>query len=436
MNFKLKIKALSMIHKFISSSGIHPELLTEQPIPQGKEIIDLNITKKANYLTEIFFKTKAQDKINIVIPTTKRTKVNFNYLVYTLTNLTKSFQESNIDFEINTFSTTKEIPFKMKHWNHFQFKKGELPSGIFPIIHSKRDSRIQKQSLEWLAMMKIWKKKCPKDDIFLYMEDDFIICPQATVHLYSLYHMMKKRKDLTAVKFSFGLNGIIMRCNDLSKLMEYATNNCFVNREPPFPVDWAVGDFYSYFSKNNDHRRISYSYRYNLFKHIGKVSSVLNDDDERSEANCFGSMYHQAIFMQEKFDVWSCPNKMFSPCGIKNKVKIEEYSYRNKHDVRIDYPFSSEFRQEILNQLEVKDYVGNDSCEDICMIKMMKCSESGFPLINNCEWMKKKFGDCECEFTENPMAPCYYNKKCYIKRNQPFYCDVSNNSILRICPCQ
>eukprot|EP01080_Neovahlkampfia_damariscottae_P006351 gene6351-10357_t len=421
-----------MLNRFMDVSCENTQFLSEKNLIRCS---NLELFKKLQLKIDSNFPS-VQNKINIVIPTTKRRKVNYNYLIHTLTNLTKSFEEVNIDFKVNTFSTTKDIPFKMPKWNHFQFEMSDISRNITVKIRTDRDSKIEKQTSSWIEMMKIWKKKCPKDDIFLYMEDDFIICPQATVHLYSLYHTMKMRKDLVAVKFGFGLNGIILRCNELEKLTKFVEKTCFVHNQPPFPVDWAVGDFYSDHSKHSDHRNISYTYRYNLFEHIGKVSSVANDDvKERAEADCFGPMYHQSVFMQEKFEIWDCPKNMISPCGM-NSSKMNEYSYRNKHDVRIDYPFSSKFRRVMLNQLKFKDIVGMNSCEEICESRNMKCLESGFPLINNCEWMKKTFGDCKCEFTENLSAPYYNNKKCFIKRDQPFSCNFENDSFLRICPCQ
>jgi hypothetical protein len=391
--------------------------------------------KKLNDQTYNSILKKEQNILNIVIPTVERRKVGFSYLNQTLTSLTTSFNEQQLKFNIHTFSKTPKIPFQFSNWHHHFFKTPKNPKDYYPVIPAERDAKILHQSLEWMEMMKIWENLCVKEDIFLYMEDDFTICPSSTLQIYSLYHWMKLNKDVPAIKFSFGLNGIIMRCNDVKLLLKHVQHVCFPNHRVPFPVDWAILDFYTSDIKQG---KILHTYRYNLLDHHGGVSSVLNDDGvngDRPIAKCLTPMYHQSIFMQEKFQVWNCPESMLTPCpehGQENGDLI----FKNKKDLMIDFPFRNHFRKEMLDLLKVRDYVGYESCHRICRRKRLKCEKSNFLFVNNCEWMKKKFGDCVCEFTDSVVAPFKKGKVCFIKRELPFDCASEDANMLRICPCQ
>jgi hypothetical protein len=388
--------------------------------------------KKLNEQTDKSFLKKESHILNIVIPTVERRSVGFSYLSKTLTSLTNSFNQHQLRYKIHTFSKTINIPFQFSNWVHHTFKTPRNPHNYKPVIPTPRDAKILHQSLEWVEMMKMWYKDCHNEDIFLYMEDDFTICPSSALQIYSLYHWMKLNKDVPAIKFSFGLNGIIMRCKDIKHLLKHVQDRCFPNYHVPFPVDWAILDFYTSDRKEG---KILHTYRYNLLNHHGGVSSVLNDDGvngERPNAKCFTPMYHQSIFMQEKFQVWNCHESMLTPCHLE-----EELIFKNKNDLMIDFPFRNSFRKEMLDFLKIRDYVGFESCHRICERKGFKCSKSNFLFVNNCEWMKKKFGeDCDCEFTDNILAPFKKGKVCFIKRELPFDCASSDANALRICPCQ
>jgi hypothetical protein len=60
--------------------------------------------------------------------------------------------------------------------------------------------------------------------------------------------------------------------------------------------------------------KVLWTYRYNLFEHIGKESTVENHVEFSINPRCFDSNAHHFNFYGEKFDTQNCEHFMVSPC--------------------------------------------------------------------------------------------------------------------------
>jgi hypothetical protein len=141
--------------------------------------------------------------------------------------------------------------------------------------------------------------------------------------------------------------------------------------EKNVPIDTALSNFWNPVQQNSLFRR-HYTYRYNLFKHIGNESFIGNNKFRVLECLKLSStnFYHY----WEEFD-WKCYNKMISPCDMK---KINEIFDLNLNP-NVDIPLKYEYRDLLMNSLNLSVHYNffndenvsnktffNSSCYDIC----------------------------------------------------------------------
>jgi len=107
------------------------------------------------------------------------------------------------------------------------------------------------------------------DSLFVVVEDDFEWCPDAIVHLQRI--LLKNSRDIknnfSAIRFSYGLNGVLLQCRDVRPLFQY-----LLSKHHDYPIDWMLAMFWTKTEsagKKYYHDRKFYTYRYNLLRHIG-----------------------------------------------------------------------------------------------------------------------------------------------------------------------
>ena len=150
---------------------------------------------------------------------------------------------------------------------------------------------------------------------YLFLEDDFETCGHAlrTVH-YALNKASLRAPDWLALRFSYGMNGIVLRSSDLPSLAAYLRKH--LTRLPPDLLwrEWAIAGGES--MRTAKPARRLYTYRQNVWAHTGVVSTFAVRPLRRAWPACYAPMAAVwSLVAREQFDGAHCAQEDISPCG-------------------------------------------------------------------------------------------------------------------------
>ena len=115
-------------------------------------------------------------------------------------------------------------------------------------------------------------EKWPTCDYFMFMEDDFVLCDKT---MEAVSHALAKSSayspDWSALRISYGLNGLIVPCKDLAAMKDFMYEKSSWRPADLLAVYW-VGKIAEEGAAHFGDRRVSV-YRYNIMDHIGRVST-------------------------------------------------------------------------------------------------------------------------------------------------------------------
>jgi len=181
-------------------------------------------------------------------------------------------------------------------------------------------ARTKRQTADVARML---RALAPRASAYLaLLEDDWLLCEGG---LRALLYLEAKaslyRPDWAALRFSYGLNGILLRSADAPALAAFLEDPAAEreNKEPDAPVDHLAYRFLrgkyagarAYFGA----RRIV-AFRHTLFWHIGGVSAVQGSatSAERHRPPCFART-GEWLFDSERFHADECPDDDVWPCA-------------------------------------------------------------------------------------------------------------------------
>ena len=181
-------------------------------------------------------------------------------------------------------------------------------------------ARTRRQTADVARML---RALAPRTTAYLaLLEDDWLLCEGG---LRALLYLEAKaslyRPDWAALRFSYGLNGILLRSADAPALAAFLEDPAAEreNKEPDAPVDHLAYRFLrgkyagarAYFGA----RRIV-AFRHTLFWHIGGVSAVQGSatSAERHRPPCFART-GEWLFDSERFHADECPDDDVWPCA-------------------------------------------------------------------------------------------------------------------------
>eukprot|EP00276_Gloeochaete_wittrockiana_P003887 CAMPEP_0184647524 /NCGR_PEP_ID=MMETSP0308-20130426/4476_1 /TAXON_ID=38269 /ORGANISM="Gloeochaete witrockiana, Strain SAG 46.84" /LENGTH=361 /DNA_ID=CAMNT_0027078561 /DNA_START=259 /DNA_END=1344 /DNA_ORIENTATION=+ len=186
-------------------------------------------------------------------------------------------------------------------------------------------TRVRKQTADvaYLLRASLWaavgrfaeydpKTKPPPPSVpqlFMFMEDDFELCPNGwhaisyAITKATLYH-----PDWVSLRFSSGLNGLVIRGKDVVAVASYFEKNA--KRRPPdhLMAEWYMAETDD--SKAVVGNRMNMAFRFNLFHHIGQVSSLGNHPPS---FGCYSTL-NDNLFEGEMFHLSQCPDDDVWPC--------------------------------------------------------------------------------------------------------------------------
>jgi len=168
-----------------------------------------------------------------------------------------------------------------------------------------------------------------KSRYYLFLEDDMRLCGQGftalhyLIHKLNLYYPPHTASHWLAVRFSYGMNGIVMH-NDRDLLTFAAYLITHQTRRPPdhLVVEWYAGETVE--AKGYKGQRVNVGFKYNLFDHLGSVST-LRAGKQASYPRCYDQLLEPTVFQVEAYNPRLCGQDDIWPCeGVKGNQHIQQ----------------------------------------------------------------------------------------------------------------
>jgi hypothetical protein len=160
----------------------------------------------------------------------------------------------------------------------------------------------------------------PRGAHYLFMEDDFATCGHALRALqYASQKATLRAPSWLALRVSYGMNGILMKANDVAPLTAYL--RAHIARLPPDLLwrEWAAAGGVAAGTggaRSRAARRPLLVYRQNLLSHTGAVSSFAVRPARRAWPGCYAPMARVwSLAKKELFDAARCAHEDISPCA-------------------------------------------------------------------------------------------------------------------------
>lgn len=175
---------------------------------------------------------------------------------------------------------------------------------------NKPGARVRRQTRD---IAKVVKLSINKAQYYLFSEDDMVLCPSGlTTMQYLLSKATRYHPDWLAIRASYGMNGIIMHNKDLEEFSDYMIQG--QKRRPPdhLVVEWYAGETPR--SKAYKQKRANIGFRYNIFNHLGTVSTLRSTNSPKY-LTCYEELLEPTVFQVEAFSVHQCPADDIWPCN-------------------------------------------------------------------------------------------------------------------------
>lgn len=150
---------------------------------------------------------------------------------------------------------------------------------------------------------------------YLFLEDDMQFCHNGLLAIQYLINKANRyHPNWLAIRASYGMNGIFMHNKDLRVFAEYLLKHQV--RRPPdhLVVEWYAGETKE--SKSHKGDRVNIGFRFNIFNHIGSVST-LRSKKSGSFPKCYEMLLEPTVFEVEAFSLKQCPHDDIWPCHNK-----------------------------------------------------------------------------------------------------------------------
>lgn len=192
-------------------------------------------------------------------------------------------------------------------------KRGSTPENDFG-NQNIPGYRVRKQTRNIVSVMR--KSISLHGKYYLFLEDDMKLCPHGfTAIHYMLDKSSRYHPNWLAIRSSYGMNGIFMHGRDIPTFADYLVKH--QTRRPPdhLVVEWYAGETAE--SKKYRGERANIGFRYNIFDHIGLVST-LRSQKSSTFPRCYENLYEPTVFAVEAFNPAQCPKDDIWPCDVEH----------------------------------------------------------------------------------------------------------------------
>jgi len=215
---------------------------------------------------------KAPLKLSIVINIK-----NFKTLERSFRSISDALEPTGVVFRVfglspeDTEPTFKDGRFLLIPYDKVNFRPKEVAS-------SKKDIELFNENLNWIKMMERWKAVCNTAEVFLYLDEETEICPDAAHTLISTYlYLLKHRYSWLSARLSHDFSGMFLKCSEIQTLIDRVKKHAMKSTyilpyELSFRIWWSSYLSYTTFKQ--------LTFRYNLFRKI-------NDQDSSDSPKCF-----------------------------------------------------------------------------------------------------------------------------------------------------
>ncbi|EFC50433.1 hypothetical protein NAEGRDRAFT_77773 [Naegleria gruberi] len=284
------------------------------------------------------------------------------------------------------------------------------------------------------------------DDIpIILMDDNFVFCEHAFIHLLSIFNRINSLEsdglDWAGFRFSHGIVGTMVQRRDLAGLIQYMQREA----EGTGSIDALLDRFFQKinpFGKVQFHKRIFYTYRYQLLKSSESMNTA--------NPQCFESLTHTYhAFQNEK-----CSNSLFFPCNStistsqtnrinSNQLNNLRMKEEFEHDTLLmpSIPPSADYSLSELRRVRSTLTEPSESCQSACKKIGADCDARFFTFINRCEEIRQFYPDCKCTTEFSTMNAPFFLKSegkelCVLGTNPSrFKCESQTTAGIRVCPC-
>ena len=178
-------------------------------------------------------------------------------------------------------------------------------------------ARVRAQSRDVVALLELASALYPPPAMaaYMFLEDDFRVCPLGLQALALLLARASAQHPppatWNALRVSYGLNGGIMRGEDVRVFAGYLSEH--LARRPPdhLWVEWFAGERPQ--AQEHKRGRPHIAFRYNVLEHFG-ASSSLRDKASPHYALCYEELTEGVVFEVEAFKPGLCPHDILWPC--------------------------------------------------------------------------------------------------------------------------
>ena len=176
-------------------------------------------------------------------------------------------------------------------------------------------TKVRRQTRAAIAML---RASAGLANYFMFMEDDFVLCPHA---LYALQYIISKAHAYKTVGFSgirvsYGLCGVVLNDGDVVEFADYLEQH--QARRPP---DHLVSEWINAETQQAQaylKGRNNFGYRFNILEHVGVVSS-LRESRQTGWPGCYQELVYPIVFEGEAWNPKQCPADDLWPCDSKPK---------------------------------------------------------------------------------------------------------------------
>ena len=209
---------------------------------------------------------------------------------------------------------------------HFSFHEKSNPplSHQLPARGAKRkpggapSSKQRKQTLDVVHLTR-FIANVYEPQAYMFTEDDFTLCAGG---LEALQYLMRKATayagDWLSIRFSFGLNGLLLPGKDMNAIADYLERHQHYRPPDHLTVEWFAGETKESAAYKGARQHLAF--KYNILDHIGAIST-LRTHKAPDYPKCWQILGMPTNFQVESFDESSCPHDDVSPCKSANEME-------------------------------------------------------------------------------------------------------------------
>lgn len=238
---------------------------------------------------------------------------------------------------------------------------------------------------------------CFGADAFVYLESDFAWCPGAHEELRALsahLHDPGVWSEWSFVRASYGMNGWVMKCEDLPRVVAHLHEN--IRRRG---LDWWLPKVYA------DGER--FVYRWNLFTHHFEMTAMDMQGNEPAIrqhhlAKCYDFVMASGMISDlpnSNFNSTACGAYDMTPCNSAVARPLAALAATYSREKKDNILKRQSTRQQLKQRFPSANIIlgpEQADCHKACRQLGRRCDDGAMPLANDCEAMLALQPDCTC----------------------------------------